>query len=179
MTTKKPQTTDPKDELLQEEEEIDNAEELGEIDAKTDEKGNGSEKYFKSIGRRKESTAIVRLYTRKSTDPAYDDKALVTVNNKDYTDYFSNNNLHAIVESPLKKLKSMNRFKATIKVSGGGITSQAGAIRHGLARSLVLFDGNFRKKLKKAGFLTRDPRAKERRKPGLKKARKSPRWSKR
>ncbi len=173
MATPKPKIT--------EEEEL-KTEETGEIDAaeKIEEKnGNGSEKYFRTIGRRKESTATVRLYTRKSTDPSYEDRALISVNDKDYTEYFSNKNLHAIVESPLRKLKSINRFKATVRVSGGGIASQAGAIRHGLARSLVLFDGNFRKKLKKAGFLTRDPRAKERRKPGLKKARKAPRWSKR
>jgi small subunit ribosomal protein S9 len=97
----------------------------------------------------------------------------------DYREYFSNKMLQAIVESPLRKLKSVNRFKATAKVSGGGLSGQADAIKHGLSRALVLFDLNFRKKLKKAGFLTRDPRAKERRKYGLKKARKAPAWSKR
>ena len=166
-----------------EEEIVDQADEteveLESVDKAEEKNGNGTEKYFKSIGRRKESTAVVRLYTRKSTDPVQDDRALIIVNDKDYTEYFTNKNLHAVVESPLKKLKSMNRFKATVKVSGGGSAGQAGAIRHGLTRSLVLFDGNFRKKLKKAGFLTRDPRAKERRKPGLKKARKAPRWAKR
>ena len=79
----------------------------------------------------------------------------------------------------LKKLKSTNRFKVTVVVHGGGKSGQAGAIKHGIARTLVDFDQNFRKKLKKSGYLTRDPRAKERRKYGLKKARKAPRWAKR
>ena len=145
----------------------------------TDEKNNKTEKYFESIGRRKESAARVRLYTRKSTDTVQEDKAIIQVNDKDYTEYFNDKNLHLVVESPLRKLKSLSRFKATVKVSGGGIAGQAGAVRQGMAQALVLFDNNFRKKLRKAGFLTRDPRAKERRKYGLKKARKAPRWSKR
>ncbi len=138
-----------------------------------------NEKYFEAVGRRKESIARVRLYTRKSTDPVHEDKAIIQVNGKDYTDYFTDKNLHLVVESPLRKLKSLSRFKATVKVNGGGIAGQAGAVRQGLAQTLVGFDANFRKKLRKAGFLTRDPRAKERRKYGLKKARKAPRWSKR
>lgn len=146
---------------------------------KEEKNGNGSEKYFEAVGRRKESIAQVRLFTRKSSDAVQEDKALITVNNKNYTDYFSDKNLHSIVESPLKKLKSLNRFKATVKISGGGLAGQADAIKHGLARALILFDANFRKKLRKSGFLTRDSRVKERRKYGLKKARKSPRWSKR
>jgi len=141
--------------------------------------GNGKEKYFQSIGRRKESVARIRLYTKKSTDNIDEEKALITVNNKDYADYFSDVMLRSVVESPLKKLKSLNRFKATVLVRGGGMKGQADAIKHGLARALVLFDLNFRKKLKKSGYLTRDPRVKERRKYGLKKARKSPQWSKR
>ena len=141
--------------------------------------GNGSAKYFEATGRRKESVALVRLFTRKSTDQVQEDKALIVVNDQSYTDYFSDKNLHSIVESPLRKLKSLNRFKATVKVRGGGLVGQADAIKHGLARALIVFDNNFRKKLRKAGFLTRDSRVKERRKYGLKKARKSPRWSKR
>jgi len=144
------------------------------VDAKS-----GKEKYFPSVGRRKESIARVRLFTKKSTDTANDEQALVTVNGKDYTEYFSDVNLQHIVESPLRKLKSLNRFKATVLVNGGGISGQANAIKHGLARSLILFDMNFRRKLKKSGFLTRDSRAKERRKYGLKKARKAPQWNKR
>jgi small subunit ribosomal protein S9 len=145
----------------------------------TSEKAAKKEKYYETIGRRKESVAIIRLYTKKSTDAVDGDFALLSINDMDYREYFSNKMLQAIVESPLRKLKSVNRFKATAKVSGGGLSGQADAIKHGLSRALVLFDLNFRKKLKKAGFLTRDPRAKERRKYGLKKARKAPAWSKR
>lgn len=140
---------------------------------------NGKEKYFQAIGRRKESVARVRLYTKKSTDTVEEEKALITVNGKDYTEYFSDINLRNIVESPLRKLKSLNRFKATVVVHGGGMSGQAGAIKHGISRALVEFDLNFRKKLKKSGFLTRDSRIKERRKYGHKKARKMGQFSKR
>lgn len=139
----------------------------------------GKEKYYQSVGRRKEAIARVRLFTKKSTDNTKDDRALLTVNGKDYVDYFSDVNLLSRVEAPLRKLKSLNRFKATAVVNGGGLAGQADAVKHGLARALEVFDTNFRKKLKKAGFLSRDPREKERRKYGLKKARKAPSWSKR
>lgn len=143
------------------------------------------EKYYEAVGRRKESIARVRLYTKKAQDvadlstPTGEERALITVNGKNYRDYFTDASLWNIVESPLKKLKSINRFKATVVVRGGGKSGQADAIKHGLARTLIEFDNNFRKKLKKSGHLTRDPRAKERRKYGLKKARKAPRWAKR
>lgn len=146
---------------------------------KNNEYRNGTEKYYQGLGRRKESVARVRLLTKKSSDSASEDKALIIVNGKDYFDYFSDVNLRSVVESPLRKLKSINRFKASVLVKGGGISGQAGAVRHGIARALILFDNNFRKKLKKSGFLTRDSRMKERRKYGLKKARKSPQWQKR
>ena len=141
--------------------------------------GNGKEKYFQAIGRRKESVARVRLYTKKSTDTVQEEKALVVVNGMDYRKYFSDMNLWNVVESPLRKLKSLNRFKATVVVHGGGSRGQADAIKHGIARALVEFDLNFRKKLKKSGFLTRDSRIKERRKYGHKKARKMGQFSKR
>lgn len=144
-----------------------------------EEKGTKKEKYYQTVGRRKESVAIIRLYTKKSTDIIDGDYALVRANDKDYRDYFTDKNLQLIVESPLRKLKSLNRFKATVLVKGGGLSGQADAIKHGLARALESFDQNFRKKLKKSGFLTRDPRVKERRKYGLKKARKAPQWQKR
>lgn len=137
------------------------------------------EKYFQAIGRRKESVARIRLYTRKSGDSSKEEYALLTVNGKDYTAYFTNSDLWGVVEAPLRKLKSLNRFKVVAIVSGGGSAGQAEAVRHGIARALELFDSNFRKKLKKSGYLKRDPRAKERRKYGHKKARKSGRWSKR
>lgn len=139
-----------------------------------------AEKYYESVGRRKESTARVRVYTKKSTDvQVSEDKALIEVNGKPYYEYFKAIPLQNIVESPLRKLKSINRFKATVRSFGGGIHGQADAIKHGLSRALVLFDPNFAKKLRKAGYLTRDARAKERRKYGLKKARKAPQWAKR
>lgn len=101
------------------------------------------------------------------------------MNDKPYFEYFRTPQLQNIIEAPLKKLKSLNRFKATVKVSGGGMHGQADAVKFGLSRALVLFDPNFSKKLKKSGFLTRDARVKERRKYGLKKARKAPQWAKR
>jgi small subunit ribosomal protein S9 len=143
------------------------------------EEDSKTEKYFQAVGRRKKSISIVRLFTKKATDKSKEDKALIKINDKDYGDYFSDKNLEGVVESPLRKLKSLSRFKATVKVMGGGFSGQAGAIKYGLSKALVLFDANFRKKLKKSGFLTRDPRAKERRKYGLKKARKAPQWQKR
>src|SRR3989344_5915923 len=152
------------------------AEEPGEL---AEDKNAKKEKYYQTVGRRKESLAIIRLFTKKSTDNVDGDSALIRVNDKDYRDYFTDKNLQAIVESPLRKLKSTNRFKATVKVNGGGMSGQADAVKHGLARALVAFDLNFRKKLKKAGFLTRDSRVKERRKYGLKKGKKTPQWQKR
>jgi|SRR3990167_3385346 len=171
--------TQPEVQALPLQEEIKNVEVVEvTIEPETETK-NGKEKYYETVGRRKESVARVRLYTKKSSDPVSEDGALITVNNKNYTDYFSDVNLQHVVESPLRKLKSLNRFKATVLVRGGGISGQADAIKHGISRALELFDPNFRKKLKKSGFLTRDPRVKERRKYGLKKARKSPQWKKR
>lgn len=137
------------------------------------------EKYYESVGRRKVAVARVRLMTRKSGDALKEDLALMTVNGKDYAEYFLDANLLRRVEEPLRRLKSLNRFKVTAVVRGGGISGQADAVRHGISRALELFDANFRKKLKKAGFLTRDSRRVERKKPGLKKARKGPRWAKR
>lgn len=137
------------------------------------------EKYYESVGRRKRAVARVRLMTRKSGDALTEDTALMTVNDKDYAAYFLDKNLILRVEQPLRRLKSLSRFKVTARVHGGGISGQADAVRHGISRTLELFDANFRKKLKKAGFLTRDSRKVERKKPGLKKARKAPRWSKR
>ncbi len=149
-------------------------------DVEINEDGEKKEKYYEAIGRRKAATARVRLLTKKSTDAQADEsKALIFVNDQPYYEYFPLNRLQAVVESPFKKLKSVNRFKASIHIYGGGIAGQADAIKFGLSRALILFDPNFAKKLRRAGFLTRDARVKERRKYGLKKARKSPQWSKR
>jgi|SRR3989344_7904092 len=142
--------------------------------------GRDPEKYYEAVGRRKESIARVRVFTRKASDePVADNKILLLVNGISYVDYFGGERLQSIVEAPFQKLKSLTRFKATVFVSGGGKAGQADAVKHGLSRALVLFDANFSKKLSKAGYIRRDPRIKERRKYGLKKARKSPQWSKR
>ncbi len=106
------------------------------------------EKYFEAIGRRKTAVARVRLMTRKSGDKLTEDTALMTVNDKDYADYFLDKNLILRIEQPLRRLKSLQRFKVTVKVNGGGISGQADAVRHGISRALELFDANFRKKLK-------------------------------
>jgi small subunit ribosomal protein S9 len=157
----------------------DTSDESAEETTEVTESDENRKRYFEAVGRRKRSVARVRLMTRKSGDETREDAALMTVNGKDYLEYFTDKDLVGIVESPLRKLKSLHRFKITVKVVGGGIAGQADAIRHGISRTLEQFDENFRKKLKKAGFLTRDPRKKERKKYGLKKARKAPRWSKR
>lgn len=140
---------------------------------------NGPEKYFESTGRRKRSVARVRLFTKKTSDDIPEDVALITVNGKPYSEYFADQFHRETIEAPLKKLKSIGRFKATILVRGGGLSGQADAIQVGLAKALVKFDLNFRKKMRKGGFLTTDARKKERKKYGLKGARKAPQWRKR
>lgn len=128
------------------------------------------ERYFEAVGRRKTSIARVRLYTKPGD---------FVVNNKLYTVYFPTRPLQKIAEDALQKMKLFGRFRVSVKVSGGGIHSQAEALRHGLARCLIKFNPDFRKRLKRAGFLKRDPRMKERKKPGLKRARRAPQWQKR
>jgi len=133
--------------------------------------------YFETIGRRKTAIARVRLFT---CSPAQSiETGNLLINGRNYKEYFPTFSLQKTIEAPFIKLKSLNRFNGTVKVKGGGINGQAEAIRHGLSRALVLFDINFRKKLKKSGYLTRDARAVERKKFGLKKARRGPQWSKR
>jgi len=128
------------------------------------------ERYFEAVGRRKTAVARVRVFTRAGD---------FTVNNKPYGQYFPTLELQKIVEDSLQKMKLFGRFRVSIKISGGGIHSQAEAVRHGIARALTKFNPDFRKRLKRAGFLTRDPRMKERKKPGLKRARRAPQWQKR
>ena len=128
------------------------------------------ERYFEAVGRRKTAIARVRLYTKPGD---------FTVNDKLYSIYFPAPDLQRIAEDSLQKMKLFGRFKVSIKASGGGLHSQAEAVRHGLARCLVKFNPDFRKRLKRAGFIKRDPRMKERKKFGLKKARKAPQWAKR
>lgn len=130
-------------------------------------------KYIEAVGRRKTSTARVRI-----TESA---KASFVVNTKDAKEYFKTEDQRRLILDPMIKglPAGSSKWSVEVHVSGGGIHSQAGAIRHGLARALVLSDGTFRGNLKTLGYLKRDPRAKERRKFGLKKARKAPQWSKR
>ena len=128
-----------------------------------------STKYY-GTGRRKSSVARVRLYAGTGK---------VTVNDRDIDDYFGLETLKLIVRQPLVLTGTADKFDVVCRVAGGGVTGQAGAIRHGLSRALLQFDEELRPTLKKAGFLTRDPRMKERKKYGLKAARRAPQFSKR
>lgn len=129
------------------------------------------ERYWEAVGRRKTAIARVRLYTRG-------DKT-ITVNQKPYGEYFFTKEQQRLAEDSLQKMKSVSRFRVSAIVTGGGLKAQAEAIRHGIARALMKFNPDFRKRLRRAGFLTRDPRMKERKKFGLKSARKRPQWAKR
>jgi small subunit ribosomal protein S9 len=128
-----------------------------------------TQKYIETVGRRKTASARVRLTEASGKS--------FTVNGKEHTAYFSTKHLADIAEKPLSFIEK--KFAITAVVSGGGIAGQADAVRHGIARALIEYDIQLRGALKKAGYLKRDPRAKERRKPGLKKARKAGQWSKR
>lgn len=130
-----------------------------------------SNKYFEAVGRRKTSIARVRIWE--------DSIGKISVNGKDYKDYFPTEDLATASNAPLRKIKMLERFRVSVLTYGGGATGQAEAMRHGLARALVKFDPDLRTRLKKSGYLKRDPRKKERKKYGLKKARKAPQWSKR
>ena len=130
-----------------------------------------SGRYYEAVGRRKTSTARVRLFTQG-------DKK-ITINGADYKEYFPTPELRGIIESSLEKMKAENKFGASVLVRGGGMHSQAEAIRHGISRALVEFNADFRKRLRRAGYLTRDPRMRERKKFGLKRARRAPQWRKR
>lgn len=132
--------------------------------------------YYEAVGRRKRATARVRLFTCR---PFEGEKAKIIINGKDYLDFLPTFELQETVVDPLRRMKSLNRFEVTVKVVGGGIRGQAEATRHGLSRTLIKFNSDFTKKLKRAGYLRRDPRKKERKKPGLKKARRAPQWRKR
>ena len=126
--------------------------------------------YFYGTGRRKSSVARVLLYPGSGK---------ITINYRDIDDYFGLDTLKLIVRQPLVITDSVGRFDIVVRVGGGGVTGQAGAIRHGISRALLLYNEELRPVLKKAGFLTRDPRMKERKKYGLKAARRAPQFSKR
>ncbi len=127
--------------------------------------------YFYGTGRRKKSVARVRLYAGTGA---------VKINDRDIDDYFGLETLKLIVRQPLNLTGTADKFDIECRVAGGGVTGQAGAIRHGIARALLQYNSDeLRPQLKKAGFLTRDPRMKERKKYGLKGARRAPQFSKR
>ena len=128
-------------------------------------------KYFEAVGRRKTATARIRLFTQGEKG--------ITVNNKSYKVYFPISSLQKTVEEALEEIKWQDKFRISVVVRGGGLSGQAEAIRHGIARALVVLNPDFRKRLRKLGFLTRDPRMRERKKFGLKRARRGPQWSKR
>jgi len=127
--------------------------------------------YLYGTGRRKSSVARVQLFP--------DGKGEITVNGRTIDDYFGLDTLKLLVRQPLELTGTIGKVDIKATVKGGGVTGQAGAIRHGIARALLLADADFRAKLKAAGFLTRDPRMKERKKYGLKAARRAPQFSKR
>jgi small subunit ribosomal protein S9 len=127
--------------------------------------------YLFAVGGRKKSIARVRLFKKG--------EGKIIVNEKPHNQYFTTTELKEIVIQPLQTTNKLKEFDFSIKVSGGGIRGQAEACRHGIARALVLFDKDLRQTLKPAGYLKRDPRRKERKKPGLKRARRAPQWQKR
>ncbi|MBU3964402.1 30S ribosomal protein S9 [Patescibacteria group bacterium] len=131
-----------------------------------------AERYIEAVGRRKTAVARARLFTAK-------DKIEFLVNGKDFKEYFRSSESQRNVLSALEMMNCLDKFNISIKVSGGGISAQSEAVRHGISRALIKFNPDFRKRLKKAGFLTRDPRMRERKKFGLKRARRGPQWSKR
>jgi small subunit ribosomal protein S9 len=126
--------------------------------------------YLYAVGRRKTSSAQVRVYKKG--------EGKITINNKPLETYFSAVESE-IVMSPLKLIGQFEKLDVTVKVLGGGTVGQAEAVRHGISRALIQLNPNFRKPLKKAGYITRDARKKERKKPGLKRARRAPQWKKR
>jgi small subunit ribosomal protein S9 len=126
--------------------------------------------YFYGTGRRKKSVARVRVYSGTGK---------IIINDREIDDYFGLETLKLIVRQSLALTETEGKFDIICRVNGGGVTGQAGAIRHGLSRALLQYDEELRPALKKAGFLTRDPRMKERKKYGLKGARRAPQFSKR
>jgi len=125
---------------------------------------------YNAVGRRKKAIARVRLMPGEGN---------ITINTRDIENYFGLETLKTVVRQPLTLTETLGRFDVVVNVHGGGYTGQAGAIRHGIARALVKADIELKPAIKKAGFLTRDPRMKERKKYGLKAARRAPQFSKR
>jgi len=138
---------------------------------KIEEKDTQPDRYYEGIGRRKTAVARARIFTRGEKG--------FSINNKSLEEYFPIHELQKTALASLDTMKCLDKFKISIIVRGGGLNSQAEAVRHGIARALLLFNPDFRKRLKKAGFLKRDSRMRERKKPGLKRARRAPQWKKR
>ena len=128
-------------------------------------------KYIPAIGRRKSATAQVRITP--------DSKMTYVINGKKLDEYFTVEELRKVVQAPFMETETKDDFMVSVIVQGGGISAQAGAVRHGISRALIKYNEELRGGLKSAGYLKRDPRSKERKKPGLRKARKRPAWSKR
>lgn len=129
--------------------------------------------YFYAVGKRKTAVAQVRIY------PASRGKAEILANNRAFAEYFPISRLQTVASAPLAATAMLEKFDVQAKIRGGGINSQAEALRLGIARALIKFDETLRKQLKDLGYLTRDAREVERKKPGLKKARRAPQWAKR
>jgi len=128
-------------------------------------------RYYEATGRRKTAVARVRIYSQ--------DKEEFVVNDKHYKEYFPTLELQKIATASLEKMNCLDKFKVSVIARGGGVHAQAEAVRHGVARALVEFNPDFKKRLSTAGYLTRDPRMRERKKFGLKRARRAPQWRKR
>ena len=128
-------------------------------------------KYYYGTGRRKSSVARVRVYENGT--------GAITINGRDLDNYFGLDTLKMVVRQPLATTELLGKVDVVVTVCGGGVTGQAGAIRHGISRALLVANAEYRPSLKAAGFLTRDPRMKERKKYGLKAARRAPQFSKR
>jgi len=137
---------------------------------KIDSKKEKKLEYLYAVGRRKTAVSQVRVYKNG--------KGKIIINDKPLDEYFPQI-FHPIIWAPLTAVGQADKVDISVKIKGGGIHSQAEAVRHGISRALVLLNQNFRKPLKKAGYLKRDARRKERKKPGLKRARRAPQWSKR
>ncbi len=128
-------------------------------------------RYFEAVGKRKRAVARVRLFTQG--------EKVFLVNEKPFTVYFPTISLQQIATASLRTMRCLDHFRVLVKVRGGGLNAQAEALRHGITRALTLFNPDFKKRLRRAGYLTRDARKRERKKFGLKRARRAPQWAKR
>ena len=142
-----------------------------EQEEKESEEQKEEKEYYEGVGSRKTSTAVVRIFTEGDSK--------IMVNEEPYEEYFPNLEMQETVTDALEEISNEKKFKISIMARGGGLHSQSEAIRHGMARALVDLDPSFKKRLKRVGYLTRDPRMKERKKPGKRGARRSPQWQKR